>query len=459
LKRKILIVDDKINTLKVLCTILEDEGYDVIKAQGGREALSLYEKAEHIDVVLADLKMPEMNGLELFHRLRSMKADVPFLIMTAHGTVASAVEAMKQGVSNYLIKPLNYDELNLVLERALHEKKISDELADLRREIRTQYAPRNIIGAHPKMRRIFEMLATVAPTDAPVLISGETGTGKELLAKAIHASSNRYERPMVCINSAAIADSLLEAELFGYKKGAFTGALSNKKGRLETADGGTLFLDEIGYMSMNLQKKLLRFLQEGSFEPLGSVTTRYVDVRIITATNRNLNDEIKARRFLADLLYRIEVLTITLPPLRERGEDLQLLATHFVKQYAERYRKVIAGIDPAATAALVRHSWPGNVRELENCIARGVILSKDRQISLDDLPEKIRVLADTPASAPGDGFLREVPEEGIRLKTLEREVIQKTLEHCKGNKTKSAEMLGLSRKTLYEKIERFKLEG
>ena len=452
LKETILVVDDKINTLKVMCAILEDEGYVVFKAKNGNEALKIFQKEESIDAVLADLKMPGMDGLELFHKLRSINLQLPFLIMTAHGTIESAVEAMKQGVSNYLIKPLNFDELTIVLKRAIREKKITTELTEFRREAREKYAAKNIIGAHGSMKRLFEMLDTVAPTDAPVLIYGETGTGKELLARAIHSSSSRHDRPMVCINSAALPDNLLEAELFGYKKGAFTGAVTNKKGRLEMADGGTLFLDEIGLMSMLMQTKLLRFLQEGTFDPVGGVKARHVDVRVIAATNKDLNEEIKAQRFLSDLLYRIEVVTMTLPPLRDRGDDLLLLVNHFIEKYNHEYNKLIKGIVAEAVDALSAYTWPGNVRELENCVARCVILAKGEMIQTIDLPDKIEVWKSAPPVADR-GIIGTIPEKGVSLKTVEGELIEKILAKCNGNKSKTAAMLGMSRKTLYEKIE------
>ncbi len=455
MKNKVLIVDDKPNTLKVVGAILKDEGYKTFEAQSAAEAIKTFEDQGDINAVLADLKMPGEDGLELYRKIRAIDGNIPFVIMTAHGTIESAVQAMKEGVTNYLIKPLNYEELSIVLERAIREKEISRELDDLRKKVREEYSFQNIIGASQKMRDIFDILGTVAPTDAPILIQGETGTGKELLAKAIHSLSRRQKRNMVCINSAALAESLLEAELFGYVKGAFTGAVVNKKGRFELADGGTLFIDEIGHTSLKLQSKLLRFLQEGTFEPVGSVESRRVDVRVITASNRNLQEEIKAGRFLNDLFYRIEVISITLPPLMERIEDIPLLANHFVKRYAKQYEKEVDGLSPQAIEALLRYHWPGNVRELENCIARGVILCKERGIGIDDLPERIRALADHSQSSRKEGFIREIPDKGLTVKEMERELIHKTLRKCQGNKSLTAEFLGISRKALYEKLERY----
>jgi DNA-binding NtrC family response regulator len=457
MKRKILVVDDNVNTLRVVGAILQGEGYEVYKARNGQEAIDTFEKQRDIDVVLADLKMPGMDGLELYGKMSAVEVDIPYVIMTAYGTIESAVEAMKEGVTNYLIKPLNYAELSIVLEKAIREKKISSELAELRREAREKDYFQEIIGTDSKMKEVFEVIRTSAPTDVPILIRGETGTGKELLAKAIHSLSRRHDHPMICINSAALTDSLLEAELFGHVKGAFTGAISNKKGRLEAANKGTLFLDEIGHMSLNLQSKLLRFLQEGSFEPVGGVEARNVDVRVITATNRDLREEISAGRFLSDLLYRIEVISITLPPLRERGDDIILLVNHFINQFSKTYGKEIDHIHPAAMDAMARYHWSGNVRELENCIARAIILCKGRSIGIEDLPDRIRNNGDPSRDHRTAKEVLTLPEEGISIKELERLLIRMTLEKCNGNKSLAANYLGISRKALYEKMDRYEI--
>ncbi len=457
MRRRILIVDDQINTLKVIAAILTDEGYDVFSAKSAMEALKIFEEQGDMDVVLADLRMPGKSGLDLYRKIRVLERSIPFVIMTAHGTIESAVQAMKEGVTNYLIKPINYEELSIVLEKAIREKDVTRELADLRKEIKGQYSFQNIIGSSRKMRRIFDILRTVAPTDAPVLILGETGTGKELLAKAMHALSQRQDRNMVCINSAALTETLLEAELFGYVKGAFTGATMNKKGRFEAADKGTLFLDEIGQMSLKIQSKLLRFLQEGTFEPVGSVETRKVNVRVISASNRDLEEEIKAGRFLSDLFYRIEVISMTLPPLRERIEDIPLLADTFIRRYAKQYEKDVEGISAQAVEGLMRHHWPGNVRELENCIARAVILCGKRRIELEDFSMKIKSLDRSFGEKTPKSFLRDIPEKGVTIKEIEQELIEKTLEKCLGNKSLAAELMGISRKALYEKLDRYSL--
>ena len=344
-RRKIMLVDDRIRSLKGLVAILEDEGYQVIPAGSGQKALDAFARERDVDVVLADLKMAGMDGLELFRRMKALGQAPPFVIMTAYGTVRSAVEALKEGVTDYLIKPLDYEELSLILDKAVREREMYRELVRLRREAGEETRFHGLIGAGPHMRELFSLVRRVGPTDASVLISGETGTGKELLAAALHAESARRDRPMICINCAALTESLLEAELFGHVKGSFTGAVSDRMGRLEAADGGALFLDEVGHMSLPLQAKLLRFLQDQTFQPVGGTASRRVDVRLISASNMDLREEIKKGRFLSDLLYRVEVIALHIPPLRERREDLALLADHFIRLSSRRHNKTIKGID------------------------------------------------------------------------------------------------------------------
>lgn len=453
--KKILAVDDRVNSLKVLAAILTDEGYEVLQATGGRQALQIYTRCADIDVVLCDLKMPQMDGLEVYRQMNAIRSAPPFVIMTAYGTVKSAVEALKKGVTYYLIKPLDYEELGIVLIKAIRERELTRELTSLKRQVDGDKTFHSIIGETRQMRDIFDMVRTVGATDASVLIYGETGTGKELLARALHHESRRHNQQMVCINSAALTESLLEAELFGYMKGAFTGAAADQKGRLEAAHHSTLFLDEIGHMSLRLQTKLLRFLQEMTFEPVGGAVSRRVDVRIIAATNLDLAREIQNGRFLQDLLYRIEVISIHVPPLRERREDIYLLVQHFIDRYSRQYHKAVEGIEPEAMAALVSYHWPGNVRELENYIARGVILSKASILSVGDLPPVVTPDDVPVAAVEHKPAIFTLPEKGYKLRDMERDLIQTTLTQCKGNKALAARRLGISRKTLYEKLARY----
>ena len=435
--------------------ILIDEGYEVLQATSGARAMDVFQEHDDIDIVLSDLKMPGMNGLELYHKMNTFRDAPPFIIMTAHGTVKSAVRALKDGVTNYLIKPLDYDELAIVLDRAIEGRKMSQELCKLQKQMHAEQSFHNIIGASREMRDIFEMIRTVGPTDASVLLYGETGTGKELLARALHLESRRKEAKMICINSAALTESLLEAELFGYVKGAFTGAVAEKKGRLELAHDGTLFLDEIGHMSLSLQSKLLRFLQEMTFEPVGGTESRQVNVRLIAATNLDLQEEIEAGRFMNDLFYRIEVVSIHVPPLRERRDDIPLLIDYYIKRYSRQYEKEVNGIQADAVRALMDYPWPGNVRELNNCLARAIILSKGPLLSLEDFSQKLPPNSETCSAISHKGLIYDLPEQGVRLRDMETDLIQRTIEKCQGNKSLAAKCLGISRKALYEKLERY----
>lgn len=455
--KTILLVDDQKNTLKVLSAILMDEGYEVLQAEDGPGALGLFQEREDVDLVLSDLKLPGMDGISLFNLMREKRETPPFIIMTAHGTVKSAVQAMKKGVTNYLIKPLDFDELIIVVSKAIRESEMSLKLSTLQRAVREENSFHGIIGASPQMKDIFGMVRTVAATDASVMIYGETGTGKELLARSLHLESARRNARLVCINSAALTESLLEAELFGHVKGAFTGAVAGKKGRLEAANGGTLFLDEIGHMSRRLQSKLLRFLQEKRVEPVGGVESRRVDVRIIAATNLDLQAMIEDGRFLRDLLYRIEVISIRVPPLRERQDDIPLLTNHYLRHYARQYDRPVVGVHPETMAFLMESPWPGNVRELKNCMARAVILSKGATLTLDDLPERVRAggHASQRAGREGVPLIGRLPDTGVTLKRMEAELIRMTLQKCAGNKSLAAKRLGISRKSLYEKMDRY----
>jgi DNA-binding NtrC family response regulator len=454
--KRLLIVDDSVGNLRALRQVLGAEGYEVATASRAQEAIQLYEAGPPFDAVLADLKMPGMDGLQLYRHLAAVDPLVQFIIMTAHGTIGSSVEAMKEGVYDYLVKPLNTDELSLILAKAIRERQQTSELMGLRAEVAGRYEFHNIVGQSLALRKVFDMVKAAAPTDATVLITGETGTGKELLAKAIHFNSPRGQNALVSINCAALSESLLEAELFGHVKGAFTGALTSRIGRLEAADRGTLFLDEIGQMSLTLQAKLLRFLQERTFEPVGSSTTRTVNTRIIAATNRDMEDEVRAQRFLPDLYYRLQVIQLTIPPLRERREDIPLLAMYFIEAAATELGRPAREMSSEIIEALRAYSWPGNVRELKNTIDRLMILGQGQKIAVHELPSHMIEQTAT-SEKPSDVLLRELPPQGVTLQEVQRELLYKTLQLFDGNRTFAARALGISRKSLWERIERFGL--
>lgn len=456
-KERILVVDDSVSTLKALDTFLREEGFEVTTAKNGAAAEQTFLKDSSFEVVLADLRMPGMDGVELYRRLKSIDPNLLLIIMTAHGSIESSVEAMREGVYDYVLKPLNLDELLLTLSKALREKKREAELESLRNVVTDRYGFHNIIGNSPPMREVFKIIRAVAPTEATVLITGETGTGKEMFTRAIHFNSSRSQAPFICINCAALSESLLETELFGYVKGAFTGAESNRVGRLEAANQGTLFLDEVGHMGLPLQSKLLRFLQEGTFEPVGSITPRTVNVRVIAATNKDLEAEMEAKRFLPDLFYRLQVIQLNVPLLRQRKEDIPLLTEHFLKASASEHKRTPPKVTLEAMEALMSYHWPGNVRELNNLINRLVILGQSNEIGLKDLPANLRRAFQDNESEPS-GCLAALPAQGVKLRDMEIELIQKTLILFEGNRSLTAKALGISRKSLYERIHRYGLE-
>ncbi|MEW6663820.1 MAG: sigma-54 dependent transcriptional regulator [Thermodesulfobacteriota bacterium] len=453
---RVLLADDRPSSLRALRAFLEEDGYEVVDTQDPSKAETLFKEGPPFDAVLSDLKMPGMDGLELFRRLKVLDRQLLFIIMTAYGTVESSVKAMKEGVYDYLVKPINSEELSLVLTKGLRERRQAAELDSLRHLVKDRYHFDNIVGQSPQMREVFSIMRAVSPTDATVLVIGETGTGKELISRAIHYQSPRREGPLICLNCAALSESLLEAELFGYVRGAFTGASTDRMGRLEAAHRGTLFLDEVGEMSLSLQAKLLRFLQEHTFEPVGSFSTRSVDVRVIAATNRDLQEEVSRRRFLPDLFYRLQVIQISVPPLRARHGDLPLLVDHFLRKAADEHNRPLLNITPEAQEALMGYPWPGNVRELSNMISRLVILGRHDTISLEDLPADIR---NSRVSQDGNTahFIERLPPGGLTLKAVEKDLIQKTLRQYQGHRAQSAKALGISRKSLYQRMRRFKL--
>ena len=448
----ILLVDDEPHTLDALSIILRREGHTILTAASGKDALTHLEE-RNVDIILSDVKMPAMDGLTLLRQVKAGSNDVVVLMMSGHQDVTSAVEAMKEGAFDYLVKPFGKEDVIRTVQKALSHQALLVENLALRRQVYDQFARAQVIGSSPVWRKICQMVEQVAPAKATVLITGESGTGKELIASLLHRLSTRAERPFITLNAAALPATLLEAELFGYEKGAFTGAQQRKPGRFELADGGTLFLDEIGDMPSEVQAKLLRVLQDGTFERLGGTRTQQVDVRVVAATNKDLSQEVEAQRFRLDLYYRLNVITLHLPPLRERHEDIPLLVSHFLHKYAEQNRKVVTSIQQQALQCLVAYEWPGNVRELENVIERAVVLSQGSTIGVTELPdhfqEKESVLATTEHySLPVNATLADI----------ERAAIAQALQHTGGNRQAAARTLDIGVATLYRKLKTYRLE-
>ncbi|NOR10659.1 MAG: response regulator [Desulfovibrionaceae bacterium] len=445
MKTKILVVDDEPSHRQMLEAVLTADGYEVQQANDGQEAINSVEERFY-DLILMDLRMSRVSGIEALKKIKELSPGIPVIIMTAYASVSTAVDALKSGAYDYLTKPLDIEELKILVSKALRQRQLEQENVYLRERLGDRFDFSNIIGRSSAMRDLFETVALVAPTEATVLIVGESGTGKELIANAIHQNSPRTDRPFIKVNCAALPETLLESELFGHEKGAFTGALARKQGRFQLAHRGSIFLDEIGEMSPTTQTKILRVLQEREFEPLGSTQTVKVDTRVVTATNKNLKEEIQEGRFREDLYYRLNVVALEVPPLRERREDISLLADFFLKQYAEKNRRLIKGFTPRAMDLLMRHGWPGNVRELENVVERAVIMARGDVISQTELPDTLRELEAETEKATVD------LTPGRSLKEMEREMILRTLEDTGGNRTRSAEILGISRRTLQLKL-------
>src|SRR5574341_487165 len=441
----ILVVDDEPEMRELVCEILRERGHRVRVASDGREALKQLAE-EETALVLTDLRMKGMQGLELLAEIKRSLPDTSVILMTAFGSVETAIEAMKQGATDYLIKPVKTEDLVRVTERAVREAALRREVQRLRREVHKEYSFHQILGKSKPMRDVFDLIRRVADSPTNVLITGESGTGKELVAKAIHYNSDRRDAPFVPVNCAAIPDTLLESELFGHMKGAFTDAKADKRGLFEEAQKGTLLLDEISELPLMLQAKLLRVIQEREVRRVGSTRAVPVDVRIIAATNVLLTEEVKARRFREDLFYRLNVIEIRMPPLRERREDIPLLVEAFLRKCAAASHKELRGMTESALAMLIDYPWPGNVRELENVIERAVTLARGEKIVPDDLPPAIR-------GARGE---RRVIDEGaervLPLQEIEREYILRILEKTGGNKYQAAQVLGIDRKTLYRKL-------
>ncbi len=441
---RVLVVDDEVNARAALAELLRDEGYTVETAADAFKALGkLGDFAP--EVVLTDLKMPGMDGLELLRKLRAQDPEAVVLVMTAFGAVDTAVSAMKEGAADYLTKPLNMTELVLVLSRELERARLRKETGQLRARLAERYSFANIVGSAPAMQEIFKVVAQVATSKASVLVSGESGTGKELIAAAIHERSPRAKGPFVKLHCAALAETLLESELFGHERGSFTGAAGRREGRFSQAHGGTLFLDEIGDISAGVQVKLLRFLQEREFERVGGNETVHVDVRVIAATNRDLKTEVAAGRFREDLFYRLNVINVHMPSLRERASDVPMLAAHFLGKYAKESGKELRGFSDEALRILAGYRWPGNVRELENVIERAVVLATANQITPAELPPSL-----TP-SEPKGGI--QVP--GSTMNDLERYAILTTLESTGGSTSQAAEILGMSVRKIQYKLQEY----
>jgi DNA-binding NtrC family response regulator len=441
----ILVIDDEAAARTALADILRAEGYTVETVGDGFKGFARLEEVGP-DVVLTDLNMPGMDGVELLRKVKETRSDLPVVIMTAFGGVETAVAAMREGASDYLTKPLNTDELLIVLARTLEGVKLRRETSELRSRLKDRFSFDNIIGSSAEMQRVFKTVAQVAPSRATVLVSGESGTGKELVAAAIHHHSPRASGPFVKLHCAALAESLLESELFGHERGAYTGADRKREGRFEQANGGTLFLDEVGDISLGIQVKLLRVLQEREFERVGSGQTHRVDVRVIAATNRDLKQMVVAGQFREDLYYRLNVINLTLPSLRERPTDIPALAMHFLKHYATENGKGVARFSDEALAQLASHSWPGNVRELENVIERAVVLADGESIELSHLPPELVQVARR-------GGVPNVP--GATMDELERYAILKTMESVGGSASRAAEILGISVRKVQYKLQEY----
>ena len=444
----LLIADDEKNIRSGLELAFEDEGYTVVTAADGKEAWEKLQK-NVIDLVITDLRMPEMDGYELLKRISAAYPTLPVIVLTGHGTIETAVETMRDGAIDFFTKPVDIDKLSLVVKKTIAASSLAEQNRKLAEEIeklRKQQGYGKIIGKSGKIAALMQTVSQVAPTRATVLITGESGTGKELVADAIQSLSTRSDKPFIKVHCASLSQSLLEDELFGHEKGAFTGAVAQKKGRFELADTGTLFLDEIGEIDAATQVKLLRVLQERQFERVGGEKTLTVDVRVICATNRDLRKEVELGNFREDLYYRLNVVHVEVPPLRERKEDIELLSASFLSTFNREDGRKIEGFTPAARKAMFSYSWPGNVRELRNTVEAAVVLSRSNVIDIDDLPPQLR-------ETNGESSISfSLP---VTMEEAEKGLILETISFCKGNKTKAADLLGIGRKTLHRKLAQY----
>jgi two-component system, NtrC family, response regulator HydG len=449
-ERTVLVVDDDHAHRIMLCTLLSGWGYAIEEADDGQTAiLKVHGKA--FDLILMDIRMIKVSGLEALEEIQNYNPAIPIIIMTAYSSVETAVSALKKGAYDYLTKPLDFDELRLVMARAMDHRHLKEENRILKERLGHQFDTQNIIGRSRVMVDLLETVAQVAPSEATVLVTGESGSGKELIAGAVHYNSPRKDETFIKLNCAAVTETLLESELFGHEKGAFTGAHKRKEGKFRQADGGSLFLDEVGEMSLSMQVKLLRALQEMEFFRVGGEELLKVDVRVIAATNKDLLQEIEAGRFREDLYYRLNVVTLAVPSMADRKEDIPLLARHFMERFSRKNRKDVKGFSPHAMDQMLRYGWPGNVRELMNAVERAVVMSRSEYIQPDDLPLEVQNLQQEKVV----DLSLQIPDEGVPLERMEKETILKTLASTSGNKSEAARRLGITRKTLRKKLKNY----
>ena len=450
-KPRILLVDDDKNTADGLKKILLQDGYDTGCTYTGKEALDLIE-AEHFDIVITDMKLPDISGFSIIEKVKKKNIDIAVVMITAFSSIQTAIDAMKKGADDYLTKPVNIEELELILKKIWEKRLLIIQNKELKQKLNDKYNFSGIIGNTPEIQLIFKTITEIAPTAATVLIYGDTGTGKELIANAIHYSSDRRDKPFITLHCASLSEGVLESELFGHEKGAFTGAISQRRGRFELANGGSLFLDEVGEMNSHVQIKLLRVLETGKFERVGGEKTIESDVRIIAATNRDLEKEIKEGRFREDLYYRLNVINLKLPSLRERKGDIGLLIDNFLVKYSRKNKKDIKGITPQSAKLLDNYDWPGNIRELENTIERAVVMARNEYIEPSDLPSNINV---NTKKSRKETF--RIPS-GATMKEIEKKVIIETLQTTNGSKSKAAKILGISTRKIEYKIKEWSMD-
>ncbi|WP_425475010.1 sigma-54-dependent transcriptional regulator [Anaeromonas frigoriresistens] len=448
--KRILIADDERNMVWALKRALKDEDYQVISSENGEEAIGIIKQSEP-DLVLLDMRMPKMNGMEALKNIKRINKDIPVIMITAHGTMGSAIEAMKIGALDYISKPFDVEELKIIIRKALDIRDMTRQIEFLTDELRNETG-KEIIGESNNMKQVLDIVNRVATSNATVLITGESGTGKELIANAIHYTSDRAKMPYIKVNCGALPENLLESELFGHEKGSFTGAISKKLGRFERADGGTIFLDEIGEISLSMQVKLLRVLQEKELERVGGTETIKVDVRVLAATNKDLEEMIREGSFREDLYYRLNVIPLELPPLRDRKNDIPLLVQYFLDKYCKEIGRSKMEITEGALEILTKYQWKGNIRELENIIERLVILSRSNIITKRDLPKEL-------ISSDNHPVEYTLPEEGINLDKVEKSLIIQALEKVNFNQTQAAKLLGISRHTLLYRIDKHSIRN